>query len=67
MKRQYEINKYFDVFNSNIKKLSDDLNINYQKLRRRTLKTNVAMVVQLDANLKPHKLLINTQEEIERA
>jgi hypothetical protein len=62
-----DIKDYFEVFNSNPKKLSSDMQIDYQKLRRRIKKPDIAIQVDLDEQLRPCKLYFEYREEIERA
>jgi len=62
-----DIKDYFEVFNSNAKKLSSDMQIDYQKLRRRIKKPDIAIQVDLDEQLRPCKLYFSYREEIERA
>jgi hypothetical protein len=62
-----DIKDYFEVFNSNAKKLSSDMQIDYQKLRRRIKKPDIAIQVDLDEQFRPCKLYFEYREEIERA
>ncbi len=62
-----DIKDYFEVFNSNAKKLSSDMQIDYQKLRRRIKKPDIAIQVDLDEQFRPCKLYFEFREEIERA
>lgn len=62
-----DIKDYFEVFNSNAKKLSSDMQIDYQKLRRRIKNPNTSIQVDLDEQLRPCKLYFEQREEIERA
>ena len=62
-----DIKDYFEVFNSNAKKLSSDMQIDYQKLRRRIKKPDIAIQVDLDEQFRPCKLYLEYREEIERA
>ena len=65
--KKMDIKDYFEVFNSNAKKLSSDMQIDYQKLRRKIKKPNTAIQVDLDEQLRPCKLYFEQREEIERA
>ena len=62
-----DIKDYFEVFNSNAKKLSSDMQIDYQKLRRRIKKPDIAIQVDLDEQFRPCKLYFEYREDIERA
>jgi len=61
-----KIEEYFTIFNSNPRKLSDDLNMSYQLLRRRLKKQDIEIYVELDEQWKPLKLKLNHSEEIVR-
>ncbi len=61
-----KIEEYFTIFNSNPLKLSSDLNMDYQKLRRRLKKPDLKIYVELDEEWKPLKLKLTHSEEIVR-
>ena len=61
-----EIDEYFSIFNSNALKLSTDLNMSYNKLRRRLKKDDLQIFVELDEEWKPLKLMLEHLEEIVR-
>jgi hypothetical protein len=65
MKLPLEI--YMDRFNSNIRRISLELGVAEQKIRKRSRKPNTEIFVCIDDNFKLLKLEIFSTETFERA
>jgi hypothetical protein len=67
MIKTMDIHEYFEVFNSNSRRLSEQIGLDYQVLRRRIRHPDSKISVILDEQLKPFRLRIEYFEVIERA
>ena len=67
MIKTMHIHEYFEVFNSNSRRLSEQIGLDYQVLRRRIRHPDSKISVILDEQLKPFRLRIEYYEVIERA
>jgi hypothetical protein len=66
MIKTMDIHEYFEVFNSNSRRLSEQIGLDYQVLRRRIRHPDSKISI-LDEQLKPFRLRIEYYEVIERA